>query len=1026
MSTLTQFGGGSPIGTIISGIVNDSRYLSCDGVSTVNTNSSNAFLGEVYPSSSTSSFSRLLPAGSSGAYNWSEVAFGNGIYVAVGGMAPNSTGPYFVTSDVNFVWTSTDGFNWTARQLGSVQVAYSRVIFTGTMFYTVGLNTAVSQGVIFWSTDGITWTQLQGSSGLSARPSEIAFSGSRALFGYVSGSQAILAQFVGTGSFSGTTVTLPSTVNALTFYQGAWVMAGGSTIYYSFDASTWLTWTNLATTINGLAVIGNTLVASVASANATATTTTLGGTFTTRTVPALGMVCSNGTRLLAVPNGSVGAVYTSTDGATWATVATSGTRMLFSGTTRVRPVGTTGFVICSGYASGNFIADNGAFYTVDGTSFSGLPGPLDSGTTEIKSIDYSSTLGLFVAVGKTNATTPFVPVIMTSPDGTIWTRRWSQVTPWATAYGTISSVKWNGSMFVAVTDFSTPTAFTSTDGITWISRTLPSAPGFSVYTEFGNSVWLIASSASTTQVLASTDGITWAARTTGVTLTGTIRGLSWNGSQFCMVSTDGSVYTSPTGNASSFTQQTTQAVGFTNLTVRGSLFIGATNSSDTVLTSATASGVWTSRALNTAQGATSYVVVNSASTVFAIPTSSTSFTNYATSTDGITWTSRTFTQQTFHRFGTVNAGASNGTVFAFVGQGGSGAVTGAMVATSTTAWAWRLFDKTVATAFGFGSTVVSAARNATKTIMAQQASGNQYVYALANGGNAIEAQTVAMHAGNGTHSINTVGFANSTFYAFGLCGSLFSVNTSTDGDNWVQSSTVTIPVALQSSSRVTTSFVANNTGTNLLVTTDTALLFVSTNSGSSWSRVSLPAAMQVSSVNSARFSAAWCTAAGLFLIIPSGLASRSGYYTSPDGVTWTFRSFNYVGTIPNTMLAASPSEFVILIDQGGGGNNNFLVYRSVDGISWEAYRLHAAPAALNSFIWNNDCFAFSSNTGVFISKNGKNWSRSVIGTASTGVGIVSFGASTVAVMTQSTWSVQAYDATKIVAPQIANSSLAIG
>ena len=76
-----------------------------------------------------------------------------------------------------------------------------------------------------------------------------------------------------------------------------------------------------------------------------------------------------------------------------------------------------------------------------------------------------------------------------------------------TVYGTQSQV----GVFVAFTNISETTAASSTDGITWAQRTLPSTGNWRPVT-YGNGVFVALAYGSTTAA-SSTDSITWTART---------------------------------------------------------------------------------------------------------------------------------------------------------------------------------------------------------------------------------------------------------------------------------------------------------------------------------------------------------------------------------------------------------------------------------------------------------------------------------------------------------------------------------
>ena len=130
------FGGGSvPVGSIVGGqFAANPDYLLCDG---------GEYLKSAYPAldytgmttfGSNVPVSRTLPS----TQNWSAVAFGNGMFVAV-----NRDSSAVAAS-------STDGITWVSRSIPT-GIYY-------TVIYAAGLFVAVGYGVCATSPDGITWT----------------------------------------------------------------------------------------------------------------------------------------------------------------------------------------------------------------------------------------------------------------------------------------------------------------------------------------------------------------------------------------------------------------------------------------------------------------------------------------------------------------------------------------------------------------------------------------------------------------------------------------------------------------------------------------------------------------------------------------------------------------------------------------------------------------------------------------------------------------------------------------------------
>jgi hypothetical protein len=134
MSSLSQFSGGVPTGSIVRGqFANTAGYLPCDGSDQ---------LVASYPTLDKTGLStwgnnawtaRTLPT----SQQWCGVAFGNSVFVAIGTSSTNAA-------------TSPDGITWTARTIPSG--AYYAVI------YAAGLFVAIGTSVCATSPDGITWT----------------------------------------------------------------------------------------------------------------------------------------------------------------------------------------------------------------------------------------------------------------------------------------------------------------------------------------------------------------------------------------------------------------------------------------------------------------------------------------------------------------------------------------------------------------------------------------------------------------------------------------------------------------------------------------------------------------------------------------------------------------------------------------------------------------------------------------------------------------------------------------------------
>lgn len=198
-----------------------------------------------------------------------------------------------------------------------------------------------------------------------------------------------------------------------------------------------------------------------------------------------------------------------------------------------------------------------------------------------KGIAWNGTV--FCAVG-TDSLSAATNVCYTSSDGIIWTQR---AMPSLSAWFAIS---WNGTVFCAIS-YGSSIAATSTDGITWSGRTLPSSEQWDSIAWNGTVFCAVAGN--TSNAATSPDGITWTTRSMP-SVNNWVK-ISWNGTVFCSV-----VYNS--------TIAATSPDGIT----------------------------WTARTLS---NSASWVGLEWNGTVFCLI--ATSSTVAATSIDGITWTAKT-------------------------------------------------------------------------------------------------------------------------------------------------------------------------------------------------------------------------------------------------------------------------------------------------------------------------------------------------------------------------------------------------
>lgn len=224
--------------------------------------------------------------------------------------------------------------------------------------------------------------------------------------------------------------------------------------------------------------------------------------------------------------------------------------------------------------------------------------------------------GLYVAVGSGS--------FATSTDGITWTTRTS---PSGLGH---QGITFGSGLFVTVVGNGTTSTsiYTSTDGITWTARTSPSTGYQGVF--FGNSLFVAFGSSI---VSTSTDGITWTSRTAA----GAWVGCSYGASKFVLVSngtaaaysTDGATWTVTTNGIS----------GGSGAVVFGNGIFAAVGGGGTNYASSSTDGItWTVRG---AANSLSWQNVQFGNGQFIATAESGTGNRIMSSTNGITWTART-------------------------------------------------------------------------------------------------------------------------------------------------------------------------------------------------------------------------------------------------------------------------------------------------------------------------------------------------------------------------------------------------
>jgi hypothetical protein len=516
------------------------------------------------------------------ANDWTGVAFGNGLFVAV---SRTGTG--------NRVMTSPDGINWTIRT-SPVDNDWRAITYANSLFVAVASG-GVNNNRVMTSPDGITWTTYT----IGDRTWSSITYGNGA---FVASGNDNLMNSVYLRSTDGITWTilglpLPTGGNCITFGNGLFVVAGngagtGGGIATSPDGITW------------------TLRAHPAMTGAVSTITFGNNTFT---------AIANTS---ATPMGS--RVVSSSNGITW----TSGT--FTSETTSY---------LASIYANSTFVAvgpttDGFPVATsANGSAWTGLPISTDKAW---RSVTYGN--GLFVAVAGIPTSLGAIAGerVMTSPDGINWTNRISATdNDW-------TSVTYGNGVFVAVAKSGTGNrVMTSPDGITWTSRTSAADSDWSSVT-FGNGVFVAVANASANCVMTSTNGTTWTLQTSGAAGNGW-QSITYGNNTFVAVGSGGNRVMTSTNGTSWTARIASQNNTWRSVTYGNNLFVAVSSDGTNRVMTSTDGTTWTSR---NASAALEWSSVTYGNNLFlAVANIGLSLSRVMTSPDGITWTSRTAAAQ---------------------------------------------------------------------------------------------------------------------------------------------------------------------------------------------------------------------------------------------------------------------------------------------------------------------------------------------------------------------------------------------
>ena len=458
---------------------------------------------------------------------WKDVAFGNGLYVAVGLDATIATSP--------------DATNWTIRRVGTAQMTLNGVEFANGQFIAVGQSspTRLGAALIMTSPDGLTWTinDIIAES-ISAQLLDVTYGdGTWVAVGF-GGARALTSP----DGRTWTQRTLPgfAVPAKIAYGNGRFVApASNNTAFTSTDGTTWTSVTVTSTTntiVQGVAFGSGkfVLVGRDSNFNAAAFTSTDGTTWTpSATIAGSG----GGTGFLSVGASTAGfvaaggnLVYSSIDGVTW----TARTSALPSAPRQLGP-------ITEGVSGATF---SGTQFFVLG-NYGSITTSLDGTAWARRSTGTVADLGGLIHDGTRWVATGSGGTVLTSTEGTAWT----QLTTGSSA--DFNRLAFNGTRYVTVgfngiyhsTNLTTWTAVAGTTSDRWTALA------------YGNGRFIACNSATLLGTRISTDGVTWTAATglpagTG----GNTTTLLFANNQFVMLTagfgtTPSRVLTSPDGTA---------------------------------------------------------------------------------------------------------------------------------------------------------------------------------------------------------------------------------------------------------------------------------------------------------------------------------------------------------------------------------------------------------------------------------------------------------------------------------------------
>lgn len=619
--------------------------------------------------------------------------------------------------------------------------------------------------------------------------------------------------------------------------------------------------------------------------------------------------------------------------------------------------------------AGNVLIFVGSVTTIakrstDGVTWQTLYVPITSGFNEIRYLN-----NLFVAVGNNTGTTNMAG-IASSTDGITWSPGYSGVG------ANLVSVAYGASKYVAVgaVQGSIASVVWSTDSINWYRAAGTGAQALSRIIYAGGQFVAVGASGS---IIYSSDGVTWAAASGAA---GSLLDLTYGASVYAAVGNSGIYYST---NGVSWSQSSAVTTG-ASILFANSLFVVPllTTAAINVLTS-TDGITWTSRTTTLRQGlydavwtGTNYVVVGNNGV-------------YATSTDTITWTPGlhsnlgAFYSATYFNGNLLAAGTGGVALLSATQQdvlqiSSSWAYSGSLLGTS----AQRLL------AYDGSSKYVAVGSNS----------------ALLYSTDAIYWTGAAItnaHLMAATPNFDRVFYLNGNFIACGGSTTTTNVITSTDGVSWVYRTTTTamlvnamayglgyyvavgsVTGAMYSTDLVT--WVTASTGTTTfvdLIFANNTFVALGNNNTSYYSQTATSWTSN-NLTNGSYYKVHYYNS--LFI---TGGSSRIA--TSPDGITWTNITTSPASSASSIYGIADNGSLVVLVGSAG------LILTSTDGVTWFQRAMTTSPGFFG-ITWTGNAFIAVGSTNHWYSSDGINWVQINTASNQSSVSIITAGGKTIA------------------------------